>query len=313
MKVTVSVPGKVFLMGEHAVVYGKPALICAINQRLTVSVSASDKLSVPNCDDGKYLRYIIGIVLGHFQIENLPRIKIEITSDIPVGYHLGSSAAVAAALVGALSYYLKKNWNPQLFNQLAYDSEKMVCANSSGVDVAAVISGGMIWYRKEMEFLRSVWQLPFNIPDELNHFYLVDTGKPAENTGEMVNYVGIKYKAQNSKYKRLFDENEIQTKRLAAAIKEKIEIDLIDSIKIGERTLEGIGVVSSKVIPLIREIEKSGGAAKILGGGGKKAGVGYLLCYHQSKAKLTGSIKTYGCEIKPIQLGAEGIKLEQKY
>jgi len=56
------------------------------------------------------------------------------------------------------------------------------------------------------------------------------------------------------------------------------------------------------VIPIIRSIEKAGGAAKILGGGGRKEGIGYLLCYSHNPPK--GSI--------PIVLGEEGVRLERK-
>ena len=49
--VKVSVPGKVHLMGEHAVVYGKPALLAAIDKRLTVTIEKHDTLQ-------KYPEYI---------------------------------------------------------------------------------------------------------------------------------------------------------------------------------------------------------------------------------------------------------------
>lgn len=100
---------------------------------------------------------------------------------------------------------------------------------------------------------------------------------------------------------KLMNVNELQTKRVAVAIKEGNEKELIDAIRLGERTLEGMGVVSRKVTPLIREIEKSGGAAKILGGGGRKEGVGYLLCYHPNPKKFN---------TEPIRLGEEGTRLE---
>lgn len=298
---TVSVPGKVILMGEHAVVYGKPALIAAVNRRLRVTVSDSDRPELI-ADEGKdYIQHVQAIVLKHFGIRENHPVKIEVSSDIPAGYHLGSSAAVAAGVVGALSYHLRKVWNPTLINQRAYEAEKYIHQNASGVDPAAVVSGGLIWYRRELDFLRSIWQFPFGMPNALNNFCLVDTGRPVESTGEMVAFVNEKRKAKSETYEKLFTENEKQTKRVAVAIKEGNEGELIDAIRTGERTLEGMGVVSKKIIPLIRAIEKAGGAAKILGGGGRKGGVGFLLCYHHDPEKF-GAV--------PVRLGEEGVRLE---
>jgi hypothetical protein len=62
-----------------------------------------------------------------------------------------------------------------------------------------------------------------------------------------------------------------------------------------------MGVVSNKVSPLIRNIERSGGAAKILGGGGRAEDVGFILCYHHDPKKF-GAL--------PIRLGEEGVRLE---
>ena len=73
----------------------------------------------------------------------------------------------------------------------------------------------------------------------------------------MVEYVKSKVESQKSKVEKLFNENERQTKRAAAALKMGNEEELIDAIRVGERTLEGMGVVS-KVMLLMREIEKAG-------------------------------------------------------
>lgn len=294
--ITVSVPGKIHLMGEHAVVYGKPALLAAINRRLTVTVSKGAQKSTG------YVAQILHIVKNHFQTKEDIGMHITIKSDIPAGYHLGSSAAVAVGVVAATTYFLKKVWNSQLFNQLAYEAEKLQHGNPSGGDNTTVTMGGFIWYRKELEFLKSIWQLPFRLPAKLNHFSLIDTGRPKENTGEMVKLVELRTQNSMTKMKKLFDENEVQTKRVAVALKENDEETLIDTIQKGERTLEAMGVVSDKAKKIIRKIEDDGGAAKILGGGGRAGGVGYLLCYSHHPPK--GS--------QPIILGEEGIRLEQK-
>lgn len=117
----------------------------------------------------------------------------------------------------------------------------------------------------------------------------------------MVAFVRSEYEKNTVRVKELLDRNEEQVKKLTVSIKEGNERDLLEAIQAGERTLEGMGVVSNKVIPLIRAIEKAGGATKILGGGGRKEGVGFLLCYHHDPKKFAGV---------PIRLGEEGIRLE---
>ncbi|MBI5619411.1 mevalonate kinase [Candidatus Gottesmanbacteria bacterium] len=327
-KVTVSVPGKVHLMGEHEVVYGKPALLAAINLRLFATIQQfnnstinknDEKIIIESSESTDYVQHIIEVVKEHFKLKDLPPMKITITSQIPAGYHLGSSASVAVATVGALVYFLKKVWNPTLINQLAYEAEKEMHGNPSGGDNTTVTMGGFVWFRKELEFLKSIWQLPFKPPSSLNHFFLINTGRPAETTGEMVAYVkekmscgaGSRSARQKSKMEMLFNQNEEQTKRVAKALKEGDEKELLDAIRAGERTLEGMGVVSTKVIPLIRQIEKIGGAAKILGGGGRTEGVGFLLCYHRKPATIETLCKPYGYTLQAIQLGEEGARLEK--
>ncbi|MEK7543614.1 MAG: mevalonate kinase [Patescibacteria group bacterium] len=321
--VTVSVPGKVHLMGEHAVVYGKPALLAAINLRLRVTVESlslssprtrgsREKILIDSSEPSDYIRHVVEVVKREYKLANLPPMKITVVSDIPAGYHLGSSAAVAVGVVGALTYYLKKVWNPAAINQIAYEVEKKMHGNPSGGDNTTVTMGGLIWFRKELEFLKSIWQLPFKIPESLNHFFLINTGKPKETTGEMISLVASGVRRQASRMNRLFDENEIQTRNIAVAIKEGDEKELMDAMTAGQRSLEGMEVVSRKVIPLIRKIEKAGGAAKILGGGGKAEGVGFLLCYTQDPDKISAISKPYGFSIQPIRLGEEGIRLEKK-
>lgn len=309
-KVTVSAPGKIHLMGEHAIVHGKPAILAAINKRLYATVSDNDSLKIVTNEDQKLIKKAIEVVAKKFNLKSPLKVKIEIKSAIPTGRHVGSSAAVSVAVISALTYFFKKIWNPNLFNELAYEVEKVQHGNPSGGDNTTVTFGGFIWYRKELEFLKSLWQLPFKPSAKIAPFVLIDTGRPKENTGEMVKNVADFKKKCPEKVKKLLDENEEAVKEVTIAIKEGDEKLLISAIKKGERTLEGLGVVSNKVIPLIREVEKIGGAAKILGGGGKTAAVGLLLCYHRQKEKVKQLIKKYHYPILDIKLGEEGVRLE---
>lgn len=307
MKVTVSAPGKINLMGEHAIVYGKPALLSAINLRTYVTVE--DKKQIEQT--GEYVRHITEIVKKEMKMNMLPALRITIRSEIPVGYHLGSSAAVAVATVGALIYSFTKKWNLDQINNIAYEAEKKMHGNPSGGDNTTITYGGFLWFRKELELLKIKVQLPITLSQKLNHFFLINTGKSKESTGEMVAQVSAKRKVQSVKFKRIFSENENQTKRLTKAIVDENETDLIDAIQKGERTLEDMGVVSRRIIPLMRKIESNRGAVKILGGGGKKDGVGFLLCYHHNPKRVAQLCKPFRYSIQSIALGEDGVRLEK--
>lgn len=313
MSVTVSVPGKVFLMGEHFVVYGKPALLSAINKRLYLTLESDSKgLSIKSSESTDYIKYAVDYVRQYLKLKKLPPLKITVDSQIPAGFHLGSSAAIAVGVTGALLYFLKKIWDPNLFNKLAFEIEKKQHGTPSGADNTIVTFGGFVWYRKELDFLKSIWQLPVKLLPQFHNFFLINTGKPKETTKDMVSMVKNEYLQNKEKYEKLFNDNEKQVRKIAIALKEEDESSLVEALKIGERTLEGIGVVSKKVIPLIRAIEKVGGAAKILGGGGKTAGVGYLLVFHQNKKLISDMCKKYKFKTESIKLGEEGIRLERR-
>lgn len=309
--VVVSAPGKIHLMGEHAVVYGKPALLAAVNKRLSVHMSPSDQESItieaPEAVD--FIRYAIDIVDREHQLTPVPY-AFSVTSQIPFGYHLGSSAALAVATVGAYLYFRKKLWNPIEINKLAYEVEKKQHGNPSGGDNTAVTFGGFLWFRKELEFLKSLWQLPLRLSPTLQHLYLVNTGKPEETTGEMVALVKSKNQKSKSKMSDIFNVNEECTRNIAVAIKNNDEQLFLESMKQGEQTLEAMGVVSEYVTPYIRSVESSGGAAKILGGGGKKKAVGYLLVYHHDLEQMERLAQHYGWTVESVVLGEEGVRLE---
>lgn len=309
MKTVVSAPGKIHLMGEHAVVHGAPALLTAINRRLVVTIEPAEALRIATDESTLLIREAIRVVGDRFKMPE-PHVAITITSGISAGRHLGSSAAVAVATVGALLYHLKKIWNPELINKLAYEVEKKQHGTPSGGDNSICTYGGFVWFRRELPDLTTIWQLPYAVSKKLAPFYLIDTGKPNESTGDMVTLVHQWVQKYPKKARETFFANEQATKNMAVALKQGDERTLIEAIMLGQRTLEEMGVVSKKVIPLIRSIEENGGAAKILGGGGKKGPVGYVLAYHPDKKTLEPTLNRSSYRPETVILGEEGIRLE---
>jgi len=181
-QVEVSAPGKIILSGEHAVVYGKPAILAAINRRLFVSFRQSSKNEIITSESPKLAEFARDFVLKTFG-KAKEKLRIEISSEIPIGCGMGSSAALAVATTAGLFKYLNKPFNKEKINEIAYEIEKKQHGNPSGGDNTISTYGGFLWYRKETEFLKLFEKLKFV---RLPEFVLINTGRPMETTGEMV-------------------------------------------------------------------------------------------------------------------------------
>jgi len=313
--IIVSAPGKIHLLGEHAVVYGKPALLAAVNLRITVSISPLNHL---NNHHNKLKKIIEPIVKQHLKIKTIPPYRLTISSQIPLGAGLGSSAAISAAYIASLLSFLKVKWDLNLINQLTFEAEKVFHGNPSGGDNSTVVFGGLIWFRKESPDLKIIQPVPFTIPKKIaKNFVLINTGKPKETTKEIIGIVAEKsslrrqsYGASATKFKKIFDMQEKLVRELLPTIRDGNENQLIQIIRAGERNLETIGVVSPSVKSIIRKIENAGGAAKICGAGGKTKATGVLLAYHKNRKGLEKIAKSLNLPFFKVALGVEGLKNE---
>jgi len=310
-KVTVSAPGKLHIAGEHAVVYGKPSLIVATSLRLYVVLekgTAPTLKSVRRKD--RYIDEIVRVFEKKHGVAMTEDVGITITSSIPRRSGMGSSAALAVALSGALSAWNMLPWNAQLINEVAYQAEKTKHENSSGSDPAVATHGGIIWYRKELEFLKTLWLLPFKIPKAFAPFVLINTGRD-ENTGDLVRHVSEVKQKDEQFFLRTLNEVEAATKKVTQAIHDEQESAFREAIKQNQRLLEEMDIVSPAAASFIRKVEGSGGVAKISGAGGRSGGSGIIIAMHDQPKTLVDMAKQYGYPSFQVLLGGIGVKLEQ--
>ncbi len=174
--IVVSAPASVMLMGEHAVLFGHRAIVCALSQRLRVSVSArSDQ------------RIVIHSALGHYDVPRaelliqkndppelsfvlaslraLPPqsgLTLTVTSDFSHTVGLGSSAAVVAACVYALMRFQGAEVALADVFDIGLRVIHAVQQRGSGSDLAASVFGGMVAYTaspRQIEALLNAEQL----------------------------------------------------------------------------------------------------------------------------------------------------------
>ncbi len=177
----VSAPGKIILFGEHAVVYGQPALAVPVNQvHADAEVSDIDRagiwINAPDIrlhaehsrlalDDA--LAAVISLVIARraqpdVAISSLSKeiasltsfasnddnkgIEISITSTIPLASGLGSGAAVSVAIIRALTTHLGQPFTDEQINEIAYEVEKIHHGTPSGIDNTVVTYGKPIFF-----------------------------------------------------------------------------------------------------------------------------------------------------------------------
>jgi mevalonate kinase len=212
-------------------------------------------------------------------------------------------------VLAGLVKVFKNIWNPQFINEITYKVEKQIHGNPSGADNSTVVFGGLVWYRKEFEFLRSIWNLPtrfYSLPKVI----LADSGRPSESTKEMV--VRVTKLSDRSDFQKILQDQEELVKKILLSLKKDDMFVFKKCLIKGERNLEKLQVVGKKALEIIKNIEKIGGAAKVCGAGGIKSGSGMILCYHQDFRKLVEFMKLKKYSYFQTELAGEGIRLEEK-
>ena len=165
-------PGKTILFGEHAVVHGQPAIAVPLNSiQLKINILArpdwpdhsvriynkdtSESTLLSKLADDHPIRAGLRIILDHLNIEKIPSSELTISSTIPIASGLGSSAALANALVRCISQFLGFKLSDQKVNDLAFEIEKIQHGSPSGIDNTVVTYGRPIYFVKgqAVEFL----------------------------------------------------------------------------------------------------------------------------------------------------------------
>ena len=158
-----SAPGKVILFGEHAVVYGRPAIAVPVAQaQATATISSAPPgagirihaqdlgrthlLGQPTDEACEALELIVVATLQHLDIQPPPDLEITIRSTIPIGSGMGSGAAVSAAMVRALAEHLAQPLPPEEVSQLVYQTEVLYHGTPSGIDNTVVSHAKPVYF-----------------------------------------------------------------------------------------------------------------------------------------------------------------------
>lgn len=145
MTTTCSAPGKIYLFGEHAVVYGEPAIACAVEIRTRVTARSSPVISISSDLGTTGLDFDIHpYVSTAIQKLGAPNVSIEVTSRLPVGSGLGSSAAVTIATLAAINLEFGLGHSNEEIARMGHEIEKEVQGAASPTDTFVSTFGGVV-------------------------------------------------------------------------------------------------------------------------------------------------------------------------
>jgi mevalonate kinase len=296
-----SAPGKIILFGEHAVVYGRPALAVPVTQvHADVAISDSARpgiwIDAPDVNLHAELNTLpsdhpIASIIHNFlfisRVVPFPNLEIKISSTIPVAAGLGSGAAVTVALTRALAAQLNYSMTVEEVNAFAYEIEKLYHGTPSGIDNTVVTYAEPVYFVKgqPMEIFK-VGQ-PFTL-------VIADTGVVAP-TKESVGDVRRLWLNDKSRGETVFDkigEVSFTARRAIEAGKPELLGQLMDE---NQALLQKLTVSSPELDRLIETARNAGAMGAKLSGGGRGGNM-IALVQPEMAGSVSASLKEAGAK-----------------
>jgi len=272
---TSSAPGKIILFGEHAVVYGQPALAVPVTQvQATATVSENSRggimIEAPNINlsadlsnlaPDHPLAAVINSVFTTLSISHPPACTVYLQSTIPVASGLGSSAAVSVAIIRALSTFLGQPLSDEQVNALTFEVEKLHHGTPSGIDNTVVTYAKPVYFIKRKAIKTFYVGAPFTI-------MIGGTGISAP-TKESVGAVRKLWEADKPRWEKIFNRVGEIVWNARQAIERGDPIELGRLMNANHALLQVMTVSCEELDQLVDAARKSGALGAKLSGGGR--------------------------------------------
>jgi mevalonate kinase len=305
--ISATAPGKAILLGEHAVVYGQPAIAVPVIQvkaraivsarpdhpRGWVGVQAPDidlETTLPELPGSDPLSRVISGVLEATAIPQPPACTIRITATIPIAAGLGSGAAISVAIIRAFSEFLGRPLPNEKVSELAFEVEKVHHGTPSGID------NTVITYEKPVYFTKSAGNTSSQILtlQVAEPFTLVigDSGISSP-TALTVADVRQAWLEDGELYERLFSITGDLVKSARGAIENGDMPALGQLMDENQTMLEKMGVSSAELEQLIQAARQAGAYGAKLSGGGRGGNM-IALAPEEAAGKISEALITAG-------------------
>lgn len=300
-------PGKFILLGEHAVVYGKPAVALAIDMPFSCSVTASDHNSLNGVPIDVNRHPHIQYILSRLNVNNL---SIMTWSEIPSGSGLGSSAALSSSLDAAIRNMTNRDMDLVEIAKDSFEAEyyaqgraspldTSTCTFGDGIAINVDDSGTHLWDAKKDS---GAWSVSKTEIPEMT-FVIGYTGIKAP-TKPLVDKVR-KYKEHNRFASDIIDEIETVTMQGIDDMRKNDVESLGRIMTANHKLLSILGVSCNELNKLVNATERHSYGAKLTGSGGG----GCMIALTDEPEQVCEDIRLHGGVPYVVRTGVGGVTI----
>ena len=248
--------GKVILLGEHAVVYGKHALALPIPAAVTAVVTEQDD------GESQYVSKLLECVKRQLDTGD-DVFGVELRSSLPPGMGLGASAAMAVATIRAINEFRDLGLDDEAVNRIAFECEKITHGTPSGIDNTISTFASPMLFSNESGL--AIEKIELASPPPIVIAFSSQRG----STLDQVAGVRARYDAQTKQFEGVFSEIGALSLSAADALRSADYEQVGRLMNLCHGLLNAIEVSTPELESMVRIARSAGAAgAKLTGSGG---------------------------------------------
>ncbi len=320
--VIVSAPGKLMLLGDHAVVHNRPCLVTAVDQRMKLQIEIIDtpelqieapdvkitgyKKDLKDLGQGdipkgaKFVEIAVKNFLKKYKLMGGLRIETKSAFSSSVGF--GSSSASTVCTMKALAELTGTKLDNKSLFKLAYQTVIDIQGVGSGFDIAAGIYGGILYFVGGGKVIKPISVANFPL--------IVGYSGSKGDTSTLVKMVGAKLQQYPQIYPVLFDVSTDCVEIGKKALQNKDFEKFGEMMNINEGLLASYGVETDKLAVMNHAARNAGAyGAKLSGAGGGDCMI--AISPNDKRKAIEKAIVVAGGEIIHVKTNAEGVRIEK--